>query len=236
MGLLITALGLSVPAGLVLGIAATRWDRLRPSRWLTLLSTAGLAMPSFYIGSLLILGSVAYALWRGGGGGLLFPLAGFGWDRHMVFPLIALMLRPTVQIAQITASLLVAELGKQYVAAARSMGHSWHAVKQRLALRNILAPVVLTIAGSLRMLVTDLILVEWLFSWPGLGRFLAYALIPARRTDMASSPYLLDPPFLAALLVTVTAIFLLADFIASVLVRVFDPRLRIPVAEEVTGV
>jgi peptide/nickel transport system permease protein len=235
MALLVIALTASVPLGLFLGISASRWTHLRPARWLTLLATAGLAMPSFYVGSLLILFLVAYALMRGGGGAPL-PLAGFGWDNHLVLPVLALMLRPTVQIAQVTGSLLTGELHKQYVFAARSVGHSWANVKRRLAFRNVLAPVVLTIAGSLRTLVTDLILVEWLFFWPGLGRFMAYALIPADRTNMASSPYLLEPPFVAAILTMVAAIFLLADFVASVMVRVFDPRLRVPTREEVGDV
>ncbi len=235
LALLAIALIASVPLGLFLGIAAARWTRSRPARWLTLAATAGLAMPSFYVGSLLILFSVAYALMRGGGGAP-FPLAGFGWDNHLVLPTLALMLRPTVQIAQVTATLLTGELQKQYVVAARSLGHKWGAVKQRLAFRNVLAPVALTIAGSLRTLMTDLILVEWLFFWPGIGRFMAYALIPANRTDMASSPYLLEPPFVAAILTLVAAIFLLADFVASALVRVFDPRLRVPTREEVSDV
>jgi len=236
LGLLVVALSISIPLGLILGIAAARWTRSRPARWLMLLATVGLAMPSFYVGSLLILFSVSYVLIRGGSGGAPFPLAGFGWDRHLVLPTLALTLRPTVQIAQVTASLLTGELRKQYVFAARSFGHSWRAVKQRLALRNVLAPVVLTIAGSLRMVVTDLILVEWLFFWPGLGRFMALALIPAARTNMANSPYLPEPPFVAAILGAVTAIFLLADFSASTLVRLCDPRLRAPGREEVGDV
>lgn len=154
----------------------------------------------------------------------------------MVFPVVALMVRPTVQIAQVTGTLLTEELQKTYVFAARSLGHTWTMIKRRLAFRNVLAPVMLTIAGSLRTLVTDLILVEWLFFWPGVGRFLASALIPAGRTDMASSPYLLHPEFTTALLASVTLIFLAADFVASVLVRIFDPRLRVPVEGEVADV
>ncbi len=235
LGLLLIALTISVPLGLGLGIAAARWTRLRPARWLTMLATAGLAMPSFYVGSLLILFSVAYALLRGGGSAP-FPLAGFGWDKHLVLPVLALLFRPTVQIAQVTGNLLTAELRKQYVFTARSVGHSWATVKRRLAFRNILAPVMLTITGSLRALVTDLILVEWLFFWPGIGHFLAYALIPAARTNMANSPYLLEPPLVAALLTTVTAVFLLADFVSAVTVRVVDPRLRVRTREEIGDV
>ena len=69
------AVGLALATGYKLTIldvlrGGARGDgRLRPARWLMILSTAGLAMPSFYVGSLLILVSVAYALWRGGGGG-----------------------------------------------------------------------------------------------------------------------------------------------------------------------
>jgi peptide/nickel transport system permease protein len=173
---------------------------------------------------------------RKGTGGLPFPLAGFGWDLHLVFPTIALMVRPTVQIAQVTGTLLTGELGKQYVVTARSMGHNWRKVKHHLAFRNILAPVVLSIAGSLRSLMTSLILVEWLFFWPGLGSFLAKTLIPAQRTNMASSPFLLDPALTTALLTSITAIFLVSDFIASVTVRIFDPRLRVPTAEEISDV
>jgi ABC-type dipeptide/oligopeptide/nickel transport system permease component len=227
LGLLVAALLLSVPLGILLGIMGAQWRRLRPARWLMVLSTAGLAMPSFYVGSLLILLSVAALLLRQGDGRLLFPLAGFGWDRHMVLPVLALMLRPTVHTAQVTATLLTAELQKPYVAAARSVGHSQRRVKWHLAFRNILAPVALTTATSVRTLVADLILVEWLFFWPGLGRFTAAALIPASRTNMVSSPYLLNPEFVAALLTVLTLIFLLADFVASVSVRAFDPRLSV---------
>ena len=115
-------------------------------------------------------------------------------------------------------------------------GINGRTIKYHLAFRNILAPVVLTIAGSIRSLMTSLILVEWMFFWPGLGRFLATALIPAERTNMANSPYLLDPALTTALLASITAIFLIADFIASIVVRILDPRLRVPAAEEVADV
>ncbi len=236
LGLLAAALLLSVPLGVLLGMLGAQWRRLRPARWLVVLSTAGLAMPSFYVGSLLILLSIASLLLRRVDGTLLFPLAGFGWDRHMVLPLVALSVRPTVHIAQVTSTLLTGELQKPYVAAARSMGHSRKRVKQRLAFRNILAPVALTIATSLRTLVADLILVESLFFWPGVGRFTATALIPASRTNMMNSPYLLHPELLAALLAIVTLIFLIADFVTSISVRIFDPRLRVAVQGEVGNV
>ncbi|HEX6304924.1 MAG TPA: PQQ-binding-like beta-propeller repeat protein [Anaerolineales bacterium] len=105
---------LSVILGLVIGFGAVRNDPPGSARWLTLVSTVGLAMPSFYIGSLFVMGSVFYLLWRGPGTDPLLPLDGFGWDAHLVFPTLALMARPTVQVAQVTAGLLSGELNKQY--------------------------------------------------------------------------------------------------------------------------
>ena len=118
----------------------------------TFVSTAGLAMPSFYIGSILLLAAFFYALRTGGGGPI--RLTGYAWDLHLLLPTLALMARPTVQIMQMTSGLLEVELGKRYIRTARSVGHLWQTVRRKHALRNILAPVVLVIAGSARMLMS----------------------------------------------------------------------------------
>ena len=122
LGLLAISLTISIILGLYLGFKATKNEPAGVSRWLTILSTVGLAMPSFYIGSLLIIGLIFYILWRGPETNIPLPLSGFGWDAHLVLPVLALMARPTFQLAQVTAGVLSAELGKQYVIAGRSMG------------------------------------------------------------------------------------------------------------------
>jgi peptide/nickel transport system permease protein len=229
--LLSLALALSVLLGLGLGLRAVRSRTRTIARWLTVLSTAGLSTPSFYIGSLLMVGILYYAFRQGIGGSFL--RWGFGWDIRLVLPAVALMTRPTVQIAQMTAGLLSTELGKRHIAAARSVGHTWHTVRQRHALRSILAPVILAIAGSFRLLMGELILVEWLFNWPGLGRLFAMALVPGQFSVAMGSPLFLDPPVVATVLTAFAALFLVTDLAAAVLVRVFDPRLRAP--QEGTG-
>ena len=226
LGLLGLALALSVLVGLFLGFQAARPNPPRASQWLTVVSTVGLAMPSFYIGTLFVVASISYILAKGPGAETPFPIRGFGWDSHLVFPTLALMVRPTVQIARVTSGLLVEEMGKQYILAARSLGHTWRAVRARLALSNILAPVILTVVSSLRLLVGELILVEWLFQWPGLGRLLGWTLVPPLLSSSTGGPLFLNPPVVAAVLTVFAALFLITDFIASVLVRVVDPRLR----------
>lgn len=233
LGLLALALTLSILIGLTLGLRAVRAEPRGVSRWLTILSTAGLAMPSFYVGSLLILTSLSFVLWRGPGSEAPLPIRGFGWDLHLVLPTLALMVRPTVQIAQVTADLLVDELGKRYIVTARSVGLLWRVICQRHALRNILAPVILAIVGSFRLLTGELILVEWLFGWPGLGRLLALALIPGQLSVSAGSPLFLNPPVVAAVLTCFATLFLVTDLISAILVWIADPRLRAP--EEGTG-
>lgn len=226
LGLLLVSLFLSVVVGLYLGFKATKNDPPDISRWLTFSSTIGLAMPSFYIGSLLIIGLVFYVIWRGPGTDMPIPLSGFGWDIHLVLPVLALMARPTFQLAQVTAGVLSGELGKQYVIAGRSLGHTWRSIRLNYALRNVIAPVILTVAGLQRFLVGELIIIEWLFRWPGLGRILGWTLVPAEFTSSDVSPLFLNPPIMATVITLIALIFLLTDLIAAVSVRKLDPRLR----------
>jgi ABC-type dipeptide/oligopeptide/nickel transport system permease component len=226
LGLLAISLTLSVIAGLYLGFKATRNDPPDVSRWLTITSTIGLAMPSFYIGSLFIIAMIFLVIWRGPESEILLPLSGYGWDLHLVLPVLALMARPTFQLAQVTAGVLSGELGKQYVVAGRSFGQTWRSIRLHFALKNVIAPVILTIAGLQRFLIGELILIEWLFRWPGLGRLLGWTLVPAQLTSSHGSPLFLNPPVMATVLILIAALFLFTDLISSVLVRFLDPRLR----------
>jgi ABC-type dipeptide/oligopeptide/nickel transport system permease component len=232
LGLLTLAFLFSILAGLALGLGATQISPPGVAGWLNGISTIGLAMPGFYLGSLLILGSVFYAV-RGPGAASPIPIQGFGWDSHLIYPLLALMVRPTVQIARVTASLLSEQLREQYVLAARSFGHTWRAIRWRLALRNIYAAIALTSAGSFRLLMGELIVVEWLFNWPGVGRLFAITLIPNLSSSAFGvvAPGYLNPPLVAAILTVSTGLFMVSDLVASFLARLSDPRVSTADAE-----
>jgi peptide/nickel transport system permease protein len=228
LGLLAIALTLSVLVGTALGWRSAIAEPPSTARWLTSISTVGMAMPTFFVGSLFFAFWFLYVLW-GGQGTLPLPLNGFGWDSHLIVPTLVLMARPTVQIAQVTAGLLAEEFGKQYVTAARSVGYTWRQIRRRNAMRNILAAVILTVASSVRLLVGELIVVEWLFNWPGLGRLLASTLIPGGVVSSSGAgehSSFLDPVLVAIVLAVFAALFLLTDLLASVLAKSFDPRLR----------
>ena len=217
--LLLLALTAGIVVGLPMGISAVRTTPLKVSSWLTGIVTIGLASPSYYIGILLIAFSIIYVIW-GPDSISLLPFQGYGIDAHLILPTITLMVLPTVKIAQITSGMLVDEMGKQYVVAARSFGHSVRSIRGRLAFRNILAPVVITIAASLRIMVAELIIVERLFDWPGIGRLFSSTLVLTSRSNN-----LLFPPLVAAMITMLAAVFLLTDLISGILTRKFDPRL-----------
>ncbi|HEX2981434.1 MAG TPA: ABC transporter permease [Anaerolineaceae bacterium] len=230
LGLLCIAFAFSVPLGLVLGFAAVKNETARVANWLTPFTSMGLALPSFYIGAILVLFVLYQMIGAGADAKPILPLAGFGWDAHLVLPILALIIRPTVQVAQITAEFMAGEMGKQYIVTSRAMGHSWARIRWQHALRNMLAPLTAAVAGTFRGLFADLILVEWLFSWPGIGQLLVHTVVApsgARPYSMLGGMVVfLNPPLLAALLTAFAAIFLFIDLIATVLGTLVDPRLR----------
>jgi ABC-type dipeptide/oligopeptide/nickel transport system permease component len=218
-GLLAVAFVLCTLVGLLFAIGATRVDSSNIARWLPVLSAGGLSMPGFYAGTLLIAGILALAPQA-------LPVNGYGTVAHFVLPTLALAARPTVQIAQITAGLLAGEAGKQYLTAARSFGYAQNHLRWRHMLPNVLGSVILTIAASLRLLVVEMVIVERLFNWPGLGRLLSYTLVAPRLSQPEGGELFLQPPLVAAILVILVAFFLVADLIAAVAVRAVDPRVR----------
>jgi ABC-type dipeptide/oligopeptide/nickel transport system permease component len=237
LGLLGIAFTLSLIVGLPLGLAAVQVDPPRTRSWLTLLSTLGLAMPGFYLGTLAIAWLVNSTIQNESPPPL--PLGGFGWDVHLLLPVLALAIRPTMQIAQVAGTLLAEELGKRYVTAARGFGHTWRAIRRDKALRNILASIYITSAGALRATIAELLLVEWLFTWPGLGLLLVRTLVPPKLGSLGglidTSVYFLHPPLMAALLTIFGLVFFLADTISAGMARSVDPRIGIATEEASLG-
>ena len=227
LGLLIIAFTFSLILGLLIGFSAIRIQPARTARWLSPVATIGLAGPGFFIAALFI--AAVLSAPPVDASTFTIPVAGFGWDLHLLLPVITLFIRPTAQIAQVLATTMVAEADQQYVTAARSIGNTWSSALRRHAFRNILAPFALTLASSLRWMIAELILVEWIFSWPGIGRLLAQVLIPPQTAGPgslgAAAVVFLNPPLLAALLTIFTFLFLLTDLFATSFARKCDPRL-----------
>ena len=221
LGLIGIAMTISIILGVTFGRLAVRRSKNGVASWLTMISTIGLALPSFYIAILLIAFFILITIYVMSTPTPPIPFQGFGWDAHLILPVLALVIQPTVKIAQVTASLLSEEMEKQYVVAAMSFGHPFKKIKGKFAFRSILAPVVLTVAASLRIMIAELIIIERLFNWPGFGKLISTLL-----SRHSLSGDLFSPPMIAAVLTVLVSIFLLIDFIATFLSRLIDPRLR----------
>jgi ABC-type dipeptide/oligopeptide/nickel transport system permease component len=222
LGLLLIAFVISTALGLMFGFIAVKWNPPGVRRWVLPAATLSLSLPAFYVG---ILG-IALALRLNA---QAVPVQGFGWDAHLVLPVIALSLRPTFQLAAITADWFASQAGLQYVTTARSVGNAWPAIQRKYISRNVLAPIVLSIAASLRLLAAELIVVEWLFNWPGLGRLLAVLLAAPSSTvsdvSLFAAPEV-KAPLIALSFALLAFLFMLADLIATIVAQSADPRLQ----------
>ncbi|MGH2628178.1 MAG: hypothetical protein ACRDHY_16185, partial [Anaerolineales bacterium] len=114
LALLGISLAIGLVAGLALGMRAVRSNPPRVAGWLTWISTVGLSSPAFFVGTLFILGVVVLSGGRGSASSFLV-VGGFGWDQHLILPVLTLALRPAAQIGQTTAALLAAELGNRHI-------------------------------------------------------------------------------------------------------------------------
>jgi ABC-type dipeptide/oligopeptide/nickel transport system permease component len=231
LGLVGIALSMSIVLGILLGRLAVKRDSIKVSTWLTVLATVGLASPGFYIAILLITFFLLLTLY-GPGNDLLIPFQGFGWDAHLILPVLVLMIQPTVKIAQVTGTMLTDELHKPYVKAGISLGLSFRSMKGRFAFRNVVAPILQAIASSARLMVAELIIIERLFNWPGIGRFIGNVLEPNAGFFDA---IVLTPPTMAALLSVLVITFLIIDFLTIYIARLVDPRLRMDMFAEARG-
>ena len=130
------------------------------------------SMPSFWLGLMLIL---VFAVALGG----LLPAFGSGSLRHLILPALTLAAAPLAQNVRLIRAGLLEVLQQDYVRTARAKGLAERGVVYRHALRNAAGPF-LTVTGlSLGFMLSGTLVIETVFSWPGLGRLMVQA-VPGR--------------------------------------------------------
>jgi peptide/nickel transport system permease protein len=195
---------LAVPLGVV---SATHRDRAADhlSRVASLLLQS---MPSFWLGLMLIL------LFAVGLGGLL-PAYGSGSLRHLVLPAVTLAAAPLAQNVRLLRAGLLEVLQEDFVRTARAKGLGELPVVYRHALRNAAIPAITVTGLSLGFMLSGAIVIETVFSWPGLGRLIVQA-VPAR-----------DFPVIQAGVCVFAVIFVTVNLLVDLLYPVVDPRVRL---------
>ncbi len=198
MGMLI-----AIPLGVI--SAVKRWSPV--DYFGMLLSQIGMAVPSFWLGIiLLLLFAVKIPI---------FPLFGSGGIKYFILPSLSLGLARAAVILRLTRASMVEELSKEYIITARAKGLTERLVKYKHALKNALIPVV-TISGiQFGYMLGGAIIIEQVFSLPGLGRLFLTGI------------YQRDFTLIQGGVVFIAFVFSLINFLVDILYSVLNPKIRV---------
>lgn len=194
----------------VIGVGAGIVSAVRPYSLLDtavmLVALAGLSMPVFWSGLMLILIFAVRLGW--------LPAVGTGSLAHLVLPALTLGGTTAAIIARMTRSSMLEVMRSDYIRTARAKGLAEAAVINRHAFRNALVPVITVVGLQMGTLLSGAVLTESVFAWPGLGRLLVEGVL-AR-----------DYPIVQASVLLVAASFVVVNLLVDVLYAVVDPRIH----------
>jgi peptide/nickel transport system permease protein len=163
------ALVLSIVIGIPLGVIAAAKPNSLVSDVTMILAVAGVSMPAFWLGLLLML---VFSLWLG-----LLPSAGTGSWQHLILPAVTLSTWSTGSIARMTRASMVEVIGTDFIRTARAKGLPEYVVLLKHALRNALIPVLTVIGLRFGYMMGGAVATETVFNWPGLGRYIVESIL-----------------------------------------------------------
>jgi len=204
--LALVALIISILIGIPLGVlsAVKRGSFLDASA--RLLALLGQSLPAFWLGIVLMyFFSVKLRL---------LPTSGYGGIQHFILPAATMGLFTVAAVTRLTRSSMLEVLDSEYIKLARIKGVSEAIVIWKHALRNSLMPVITFMGTFFATMITGAVVIETVFSWPGIGR-LAYESILNR-----------DFPVMQGVILFMTTLYILANLIVDVLYAWVDPRIR----------
>jgi ABC-type dipeptide/oligopeptide/nickel transport system permease component len=197
------ALVVAIPAGIV---SAMRRNTV-VDYVATVVALIGQAMPTFWLGIMLILlFSVRLQL---------LPSSGRGTLEHLILPAVTLGLFTTARITRLTRSGMLEVLGQDYIRTARAKGVSDPPVVWKHALKNAAIPIVTIVGIELGTLLGGSVITETIFAWPGVGRLSVQAI------------YNRDYPVVQAAVFLLAATFVIVNLLVDLIYTYLDPRIRI---------
>lgn len=194
-------LGISMP----LGIISALYKHSIIDKVIRLFTVMSVSIPTFWLGFLLL---YLFSLKLG-----IFPTNGKGTLAHLVLPAFALAL-PTIGLfVQFIRSAIIEELQQHYVQYAQLRGIKNSVILVRHVLRNAVIPLSTLLGMTLGNLLGGAVIVEQVFSWPGLGRYLIESIINR------------DYPVVQCYVLIIAVIYVLANLCTDVFQRLLDPHL-----------
>lgn len=205
--LAVAALAIALLISIPLGVTAARHQGGIRDAAASTLALAGIALPNFALGPLLILlFSVKLRL---------LPPSGFGDLAHLVLPALTLGAALAAILTRLVRTSVLEELHQEYVKTARAKGLNERTVIYRHVLRNGLIPVVTIVGLQFGVLLGGAIITERIFNWPGIGTLTIEA-ITAR-----------DYPLVQGCLLVIALTYILVNTATDLLYRVLDPRVQV---------
>ncbi len=206
---MLIAISIAVPAGVLSAIKRNTWiDGL-----VSTIAFAGLSIPGFWLGTLLILFFAVRWQWFPPGGYVSVlddPIDGI---RHLILPAIALGTTFAAVLTRMIRSSLLEVLGRDYIRTARAKGQSESRILIRHALRNALIPAVTIVGVQAGFLLSGALVIEQIFSLPGIGRLTVQAVLDR------------DFPVLQGCIIVIATIFVVANLITDLIYVFLDPRI-----------
>ncbi|MDF1586939.1 ABC transporter permease [Marinimicrococcus flavescens] len=207
---LVMTLLVSIVAGIIAALRQNSWvDQL-----VMTIALIGVSLPNFWLGLMLIVLFSVHLGWLPTGGYVDFREDFWGWLQAATLPAVSLAMLQMGLLARITRSTMLEVLRQDYIRTARAKGLSERKVVGKHALKNVMIPVVTVIGIIFSLLLSGSVVIETIFSVPGIGSLLGSAIL--RR----------DYPVIQGGLLLVAAMLLLLNLVVDVLYAYFDPRVR----------
>lgn len=198
-----------------MGMALARYKNSLADKIMTVLNQIGMSIPPFFMGMIFtfLFGLVLKLFTPGDFVSFRDSVGGF--FAYLIFPAIAIAIPRIAMTVKLLRSSILTEMKEDYVRTAYSRGNSRWMVLRDHVLRNAVIPVVTFLAMTLADIVAGSIIVEQVFSIPGLGRLLL------------SSISNRDFPVVQAIIVIIACIVITANFLADIACQYIDPRIRL---------
>lgn len=202
----VAAAGIALVVGVVLGAAAALKRNTVFDKSIMVTMTAFVSMPSFIMGTLLLLLFAVTLQWLPANGTTLSGL---------ILPVITLSLSPMAHITRLTRSSMLDVLGQDYIRTAKAKGVSGNKIIFGHALKNSLIPVITYFGPMLAYIVTGSLVVEKIFAVPGIGRTFVGSI-----TDR-------DYPVIMGTTIVLATLIVIMNLVSDILYKVVDPRINL---------
>lgn len=220
--LAVLSIVIALVLGILLGVLSALYANSFFDRFIALVSTLGMSVPSFFSAILFawIFGYVFHNYTHLNMTGSLYEVDDFGEGVHLslknaVLPALVLGIRPLGVVIQLMRNSLLEVLNQEYIRTAKAKGLSTYKIITKHALKNAMNPVVTAVSGWFASMLAGAVFVEYIFGWNGLGKEIVDALNN------------LDLPVIMGSVIVIATTFVLITILVDLIYAYLDPRIKL---------